>query len=680
MDWANGDALGAGGGAAAAVCPQRAAVVPRARAVEGGAALPLHERLLGLVAARRRGPVNLYGPPGSGKSTALAHLAAVLPGDAPVILLDSGTPELAAAVGRKCLAVYATRGRQAPRNQIALEMAPWGEDDWVEYLAATRRGRCSSVMERLRACDDRGMLGGLPELWRVVLDAMAEDTGLPDVASALRVYLASKLVDPNTRDSVMMFCVRMLQAGAERDPAALPRIPRKLLPRLAPGSVSAVTRGALVSQVEMGKARLPDGVARLIWHRPVQVALAAQWVLWALRRGAGLHLLSDRLPRDLVREVAALAALAGQTAGPTLAQKHGPTAPTPIERLKELTAAADPRGHPLAISILHAAGVGWRPEGKRLPFLGGADLTKAKWEGVDLSHAVLVDSDLSDSDLGRASLDYCMADRTLFRGVRLVRASLARLAAREADFTGADLSHARAAGADLREAILRNALLDRADLSAARLDGADLIGASLRGAVLVHAKFGKGAMLGRADLADADLTGAAFEQTDFGGVQLAGCCFREATLIACDLEEITLDEADFTGAALTKSYLTGSRLRSASFRGADLRETGLAEVDWEGADLRRADLRGASFHAGSTRCGLVGSTVPCEGSRTGFYTDDYNDQDFKRPEEIRKANLRGADLRGAKIKGVDFYLVDLRGARYTPKQERHLRCTGAILD
>src|SRR5262249_28200888 len=103
-------------------------------------------------------------------------------------------------------------------------------------------------------------------------------------------------------------------------------------------------------------------------------------------------------------------------------------------------------------------------------------------------------------------------------------------------------------------------------------------------------------------------------------------------------------------------------------------------VDWEGADLRRADLRGASFHLGSTRAGLVGSTVPCEGSRTGYYTDDYNDQDFKPPEEIRKANLCGADLRGAKIRKVDFYLVDLRGARYSRQQEKHFRRCGAILD
>ncbi len=52
----------------------------------------------------------------------------------------------------------------------------------------------------------------------------------------------------------------------------------------------------------------------------------------------------------------------------------------------------------------------------------------------------------------------------------------------------------------------------------------------------------------------------------------------------------------------------------------------------------------------------------------------------KRPEEIRKANLRGADLRGANIEGVDFYLVDLRGAKYDPSQAEHFRSCGAILE
>ncbi len=117
----------------------------------------------------------------------------------------------------------------------------------------------------------------------------------------------------------------------------------------------------------------------------------------------------------------------------------------------------------------------------------------------------------------------------------------------------------------------------------------------------------------------------------------------------------------------------------ANFLGADLRDAGLAEVDWPGACLRDADLRGASFHLGSSRNGLVGSPIACEGSRTGFYTDDYDDQDIKPAEEIRKANLRGADLRGASIEGVDFYLVDLRGAKYTIGQAAQLRHCRAIL-
>jgi hypothetical protein len=82
----------------------------------------------------------------------------------------------------------------------------------------------------------------------------------------------------------------------------------------------------------------------------------------------------------------------------------------------------------------------------------------------------------------------------------------------------------------------------------------------------------------------------------------------------------------------------------------------------------------------STRSGLVDSPIACEGSRTGFYTDDFDEQQFKAPEDIRKANLRGADLRGARITGTDFYLVDLRNARYTPMQAEHFRSCGAILE
>jgi uncharacterized protein YjbI with pentapeptide repeats len=130
---------------------------------------------------------------------------------------------------------------------------------------------------------------------------------------------------------------------------------------------------------------------------------------------------------------------------------------------------------------------------------------------------------------------------------------------------------------------------------------------------------------------------------------------------------------------LTGALLTGSSMPRARFDGARLDNAGLAEVDWPGVSLRGAELRGASFHLGTTRNGLVGSPIACEGSRTGFYTDDYTEQDFKAPEQIRKANLCHADLRGADITDVDFYLVDLRHAKYDPEQEEHLRRCGAIL-
>jgi energy-coupling factor transporter ATP-binding protein EcfA2 len=44
------------------------------------------------------------------------------------------------------------------------------------------------------------------------------------------------------------------------------------------------------------------------------------------------------------------------------------------------------------------------------------------------------------------------------------------------------------------------------------------------------------------------------------------------------------------------------------------------------------------------------------------------------------AVLPAADLRGTNVEDVDFYLVDLRGARFSHDQRQHFERCGAILD
>jgi uncharacterized protein YjbI with pentapeptide repeats len=188
------------------------------------------------------------------------------------------------------------------------------------------------------------------------------------------------------------------------------------------------------------------------------------------------------------------------------------------------------------------------------------------------------------------------------------------------------------------------------------------------------------ANLEEADLSYAKLRQADLTDTDLRTAELEGADLERAWLRRANLEDVEWTAARLAGADLRGAHLTGSRLAGASLRGADLREAGLGEIDWPRADLREADLRGATFHMGSSRSGLVGSPIACEGSKTGFYTDELEQVHFRPPEEVRKANLQGADLRGAKIDNVDFYLVDLRDAHLDAAQLVHVRRTGAILD
>jgi uncharacterized protein YjbI with pentapeptide repeats len=624
------------------IVPQRAPVKPRVYSAEGGAAFPLEDEVQQYLEAGARGIVAVLGPPGSGKTTALQHLAAVLPHTERVALLDE--PNLltvfqlfeARPDGLVVVTGSPERGTALAEAFVlgTYRLAPWTEDDRIEYLLSVHPPRCASVVKRLRAADS-SFPGGNPELWRILLDRLADDEALPDARSALHRHLEGQLYDTDLLERARSACLNALLAQDADLTAVLEKLAR-------PGFAWELIRA--------------------LRHHAAQLLLAAERITADLHGDGDCDYLAKRLPRDVVRSAGEFISLDGRA----LAHLH---------RLLEGPAWS----HAMAVSLLHAAGAGWTLRASCPRTLAGAYLEEAVLSGVNLTGADLTEAELNSADLREATLTRAAARRATLRLALLQSANLERLVAHAANFSRANLGWAHA-----DEAQFENADLEGADLSAARLRGALFAGANLTAATFSTADLREAVFLG------AELKGADFANANLGGAILSGLVLREAgwlgarftgaKLNGCDLEGLTLPAASFVDADLEGAYLTGSVMPGASFRDACLRETGLADIDWEGADLRGADLTGATFHLGSSRSGLVGSPIACEGSRTGFYTDDYDDQTYKPPEEIRKANLCGADLRGARLDGVDFYLVDLRGARYDPEQESQLRHSGAILE
>lgn len=610
--------------------PGRALVVPRVRTQVGGAALPLERHISGILAAGG-GVVNLYGPSGSGKSTAIEHLSSLFHNEPRLRLIDRNVDEILVAPAGSVV-VYTTRKQSSFKPLVLLQMAQWTQDDCIQYLAATHRGRVGAVMGRTAADPDSAALDGSPELWRVVLDVMAADDNVAKVSAALTWYVGLEAPNPAMRDAAASFCLDGLQSydgiGVEAEVAT----------------------------------HLDVRVRRLIRHRAVRVPLASECIAAALLKNTAKSILVRPLPDDVLAQVARLVA----------------SEPAALGALERTLRSGPPAAHANAAGILNAARAGWRPEGGVVLCLHRAVLKGARWSGVNLIGCDLTLARLQNADLTEAKLDHSTLVQANLRGASLSRASLRSASCGHTNFSdaklekvcavGADFSYATLIDADLRAADFKNAILDGACLDSTRCSDTVFAGASLEGATIEDADFSD------ADFTQARLVGLSFQRANFTGARFAG-----ANLTRAHIEYCGFPAADFSHADLTHTLLTGARMPGANFRGAKLKWAGLADVEWEGADLRRADLTGASFHAGSTRSGLVGSVVPCEGSRTGFYTDDFHDRDFKPPEEIRKANLRNADLRGAKIAGVDFYLVDLRGARCTGKQIKYLRQCGAIL-
>jgi uncharacterized protein YjbI with pentapeptide repeats len=612
--------------------PERALVSPRVRPADGGEAVRLEQRVLGMLAAGVRGVVYLSGPAGSGKSTALEHLSAVLPPDAPVILLDEDTGPEAIPSGPERLVIRAERSPSREVSSHDCQLARWTDDDWIEYLLATHHDRCGEILARL---PDRERLQGNPELCVAAMEATAADADITGVSAALRQRLESLLPTEEMFDRGRVLCLNALTDGG----------------------FSVVMMEEFAADIA-----LPIQATRLLRHRVVQLLLATERVIADLRGREPCSYLSIRLPRELIQAVGT--EIAGDA--------------EVLQYLRDLL-AGDFWSHAMAASLLHAASPSWAPQPGQWYILTGAYLDRVAWAGADLSQITARDADFSYADLTGAKLDGMSIGFAKLRHARLARASVHDLRAIDADLTGADLSEVsgegtRWDGATLRRARLVEAVLPRATFRGADLRNAVLARADLRDAILTGARL-TGADFTKAILYDVQLAHLSLGGAIFSGAELAG-----ADLTGCDLKGMDLAGVDLSGACLAEATLTFTVLRDADLTRARLRDAWMGGINLERACLRDADLRRVTFHMGSSRSGLVSSPLACEGSRTGFYTDDADEQYFKSPEEIRKANLRWADLRGARIEGVDFYLVDLRGALYDPDQEAHFRRCRAILD
>ncbi len=589
------------------VAPQAAPVSPRAFGPESGDSLPLED----LIDPDASGVVAVIGGRGCGKSTALAHIAARFSGL--TVLDEPSQQDVGTAEGP---IVYAAREPLRIDHAVVLRLAPWGQDELLEYLEARWPDRLRSVMGRILQAHDRDLPAGVPELWCAVLDAMAKDGDVSSVREAWR-----RGVPDDAQPATRGLAFRLLRGHQD---------------------------GWNTS------AGPPRGLLR---HEPYCAVLAAEHLAETLRDGH--HTLPPGFITPQLLSETALLADAGLLA-----------------RLEEVLASdRDHALHPLAASVVFGVNSEWRP--RRGCRLRGGHFPRARWSGIELSGADLREIILTGADLGRARLRRTTLARAQLAGATLVDAGLTEAQLVDASLARADLTRVRAAkakfdGADLSGATLGGGYFGRALFGEAKLRGAQCVAADFTDAHLT------GADLEDADFTDACFDRATLVDADLRLAEWAGASFAQARLTRARLEGLSLQGANLTQARLVEAHLTDTDLETADLRGASLRNARAAGVVLMQANLVGADLRGMDFHLGSSRSGLVGSPTAREGSMTGYY-DDEDDVTFRAPEEIRTANMCGADLRGALLEGTDFWRVDLRGAQLDPGQRLHVQRCGAIL-
>ncbi len=437
------------------IVPARAPVRPRVISPDGSGSILLEDVVSDFEGGGEEVLV-VAGGIGWGKSVALAHLAATADAGRKITFLDEPSmAELRAALnlGKAIIAVRLLWKEPPDFSIRQYTLAPWTNDDLIEYLLATHPRECGSVMRRIVSAADRTMHHGRPELCVAVIERMAEDESLATVADALRREIVESLGKAARLQAAQKFCLAALasdRAGASDS-----------FNDLVAGSENA------------------SGI-RLLRHDPAQLLLAADGLAAALESPRRCRWLKGRLPRRLI-----------ELAGPLLSD-------VAITHLHRELSRRNRSRHAMAASLIHVSRHNWIPDVNACD-LTGAYLAGTNWAGLRTKGLVLSKCDLSGSNLAGVEFENATATGANFARSILHDASLIKIRAFEAVFSGADLSAIKAnlanldgadfSDADLRSAALLSSTLRRAVLRGARLDGADLQCAKLRGATIDEACF-----------------------------------------------------------------------------------------------------------------------------------------------------------------------------------------------
>lgn len=357
--------------------PVRATVRPRVRLQPSGEVVLLEDVVAEHLAVGQPRTILLCGEVGAGMTTALQHLAHQFAGEPELRLEDRFSLVESPFEDRDGLILIHSREPQL-NNHVRYRLAGWGRDEWIEYLLAVHHDRCASVMHRVEADPNRDDLEGNPSLWRRVLDELAADEDLKNVRAALQRLILKAFPDDTIRHLAGW---RAFQS-------------------LAPLSNALSESDSTPFDTALTAEQIPLLKPVVIW------LMAAETVSLKLSQSHLNDVLCRQWPRSLVKSVAPIVA----------------GSPVLQTTLRELLALNRPEVHAASAALLHASGIGWKPDPPQIQGvnegrldLSGASFAGAVWSGVDLNLCHLQKTDFQRAKLEFAIFNGAFADSADFR-------------------------------------------------------------------------------------------------------------------------------------------------------------------------------------------------------------------------------------------------------------------------